>query len=195
MEQDMTSAAYFDKKWIEIIGKMPQGGPYRFDLRRYGYDIVVNWISAGARVFDFACGLSVLSKRLVDEKQCSISGCDISGKAIEYSSKIIPGGDFRITDKIFGSDYKYVVASYILEHLEKPVEFIRDALTVSEQVICLLPNNFLKKGEHINLQWSSWESFAELFKDFIFARIDINRYPKDLKRDFCHPIVVFTAKK
>ena len=191
---DMTSAEYFDNKWKPIIKAMPNGGAYRYDLRKYGYNIIVDYIKRESRVFDYACGLPVVSKMLIDNKDCIVAGCDFSSIAIIYAKTELPKYEWKKSSEIFGTYYDYIIASYLLEHLEYPVEFVDYALRFTNELICSLPNNFKHTGEHINMQWDSWDSFNKLFKDFHHFRIDIGEYPPDLKKDFQHPIVVFKRK-
>ena len=54
MEND---ANYFNKKWTDVIRRLPNGGNYRFDLRKHGYQIICDYIGNGAKVFDYACEL------------------------------------------------------------------------------------------------------------------------------------------
>jgi len=190
---NMTSAEYFDNKWRPIIKAMPNGGAYRYDLRKYGYQIIVNYIDTYNFVFDYACGLPVISKMLADQKHCIVSGCDFSPVAIEYANEILKESCFYQSGLICGQ-HDYIIASYFLEHITDPVEFIRMALIHAPVVICSLPNNFKHTGEHIDMQWDSWDEFNELFKKFHHFRIDEGKYPSELKRDFCHPIVVFQNK-
>ena len=189
--KDMTSAEYFDQKWREIIPKMPAGGPYRYDLRKHGYQIIVDYINGGSSVFDYACGLPIISKMLADQKGFAVSGCDISPVAIEYAKSIFY--DFYIGEEILGH-YDYIIASYFLEHIKDPVGWLQGALMRAPEVICSLPNNFKHTGEHVLMAWASWDEFNDLFKDFFHYRIDIGKYPADLKKDFQHPIVIFKNK-
>ena len=190
---DMTSAEYFDEKWKPIIKAMPNGGPYRYDLRKFGYNIIVDYVKRDSRVFDFACGLPIVSRMLVDKKDCNIQGCDISGVAITYAIKLIPDGIFNKIAFITGG-HDYIIASQFLEHLKKPAGWLNYALDYAPEIICGLPNNFKHTGEHVNMQWDSWMEFDRLFKDFHHFRIDVGEYPADLRPDFQHPIVVFKRK-
>jgi hypothetical protein len=184
---------YFDKKWIKVIRNMPIGADYRFDLRQYGHDIVKNMIEDDSKVFDFACGLGVIDSQL-HKKGCQVSGCDISPVAIEYINKQ-KIGDFRVSDKIHGTGYDYILAIQFLEHIKNPVDWLKEMFKHGKTVICILPNNFRRHGEHIDMQWSSWDEFNKMFKDYEHKRLDINKYPVDLIHAFQHPIVLFKNKK
>ena len=156
---------YYDEKWKPVIAKLPQGGDYRFDLRQSGYNILKDAIKNEAKVFDYACGLGIIDIQLVKEKRCEVSGCDWSKVATDYISSQIKG-DFRNTDKFFGGKYDAVIAIYFLEHIKDPVSWLNEAMKVTDVVICALPNNFRKVGEHIDMAWRSWEEFNTLFKNY-----------------------------
>lgn len=187
------SKDYFDKKWEGIIKSMPQGGNYRFDLRRKGYQIIVDYIDKYTKVFDYACGLGIIDQMLVEQNQCKVSGCDFSQVAVDYCNDKTDG-DFRQTSDIFGQ-YDYIIAIYFLEHIKNPVEWLKDALQHAPKVICALPNNFNRTGEHKDMQWGNWDQFDELFKGFKVKRIDEGNYPAGMCAAFKHPIVVFESKK
>jgi len=187
----MYNAEYFNKKWENVIKSLPVGGNYRFDLRQYGYNIIKEYIKKNSKVFDYACGLGIIDIQLEKEKNCKVYGCDISETAINYINKNIKKGKFKISDKIFGNKYDYLIAIYFLEHIKDPCEFLDKSLDVANEVIVAIPNNFNKNGEHIDMQWKSWESFFKLFKDFKIKRLDENKYPNSLIHAFKHPIFSF----
>lgn len=182
---------YYDEKWIPIIKQMPKGGDYRFDLREHGYKIITDMIPNGSNVFDYACGLCYIGKML-KEKGCSVSGCDFSQIAIDYAKSQL-GGNFYIGDEIKGK-YDFITAIYFLEHIKDPVSFVNMALFHADTLICALPNNFKKTGEHIDMAWDSQESFDKLFSEFDVKRIDEGKYPSILIGAFKHPIWVFKSK-
>jgi len=181
---------YYDNKWVEVIKQLPKGGLYRFDLRKHSYQIIANYIGKDKKVFDYACGLGIIGKYL---HNTDLYGCDFSSVAVEFASQF---GKFEVSNEVFGSDYNFVIASYFLEHTKEPVKWINDALKKSDNVICSIPNDFRQQGEHIDMQWNSWESFNDLFKEFKIKRLDVlndkNLYPNDIPQAFKHPIVEFT---
>lgn len=185
---------YYDEKWKAVIRQMPQGGDYRFDLRQEGYNIVKDAIPNGSKVFDYACGLGVIDIQLAKEKDCIMAGCDWSKVATDYITSQIKG-DFRNTDKFFGTWYDAVIAIYFLEHITNPVSWLNEAMKVTNTVICALPNNFRKTGEHVEMAWGSWQEFNSLFKDFNIEHIHTNKYSQKLHQAFRHPIIKFTAKE
>ena len=187
MEYD---SKYYDNKWTEIIKQMPKGGQYRFDLSKHSYNIISDHIGTGKKVFDYACGLGVLGQYL---HTTDLYGCDFSQVAVDYASQY---GNFKTTGEIFGDKYDYVIASYFLEHIKDPVKWVNDSLDKAKSVICSIPDNLRQQGEHSDMQWNSWDSFNELFKDFKVKQIDIkddvSLYPNELPHAFKHPIMEFT---
>jgi hypothetical protein len=199
MEHD---AEYYSKKWTEVIKGMPVGGQYRFDIRKHGYKLAIDEIPEGSKVFDYACGLGVIDQMLI-EKDCVVSGCDFSPVAVEYCKKET-GGDFRTTGDIFGK-HDVVIAAYFLEHIVDPDKWVEMALEHAPRVICHLPRNFSHHGEHIDMGWTSWSNFKEVFNEFDFIRLDTHdkndidtmddakiKYPKI--GQFAHPIIEFRKK-
>jgi hypothetical protein len=197
-----TTADHFDKKWSEIIKKMPKGGKYDFKSRSHAYKIICDNVKPGSKVFDYACGLGVIDKMLYEEKFCKVSGCDYSKVAIDYCNKTIKG-DFRKTDEIFGYGYDVVLAVYFLEHIKDPVRWLTDTFEKTDRIITAIPRNFHKHGEHVDMAWTSWESFHNLFIDFKYKRLDLKKGKQfntfksedniynDWLGGFAHPIVEF----
>lgn len=186
---------FWNTKWARIIKQLPTGGEYKYDLRQYQYDVVMHNIPEGSRVFDYACGLAIIDYRLKREKKCVVSGCDTSDVAINYIKGKIPDADFRITSKIFGCFYDFILALHILEHFEKPVEWVRSAFKFTNTIIVIIPTSFSKAGEHKNMQWSSLDEFAELFTEFNIKRVDISKYPPKLHPAFKPPVFIFKKPK
>jgi hypothetical protein len=189
MEQ---TADNYDIRWGEIIKQMPIGGNYRFDQRKGGYKVILDYIGKGKKVFDYACGLGVMLKMARQQYDCDVSGCDFSTVAIGYTNETV-SGDFRVGDKIWGK-YDYVVASQFIEHIKTPAEWIENALDHAEAVICSIPNNFSRHGDHIDMQWGNWDEFNELFKGFNVERIDTPEKYAGTAKAWQHPTFVFRRK-
>lgn len=190
----MYSADHYDAFWKAIIKALPKGGSYRFDMRDEGYNIIKDTIPEGSKVFDYACGLGIISIKLSKEKDCSVYGCDWSAVAVEYVNMNITKGEFRHTDEIFGGKYDYIIVSHFLEHLEKPVEFLSEVFKHTDKAIISLPNNFRHVGEHVNMQWSNWAEFNNLFSDYDIERIDEGKYTSKTQSAWQHPIFIFKEK-
>ena len=188
------NAEYFDKKWIKVITNMPEGGDYRYDLRQHGYDAIKNLIPDGSSVFDFACGLGVIDIQLAKEKNCKVAGCDWSKVAIDWTNGKVKG-DFRQTGYIFGNKYDFIIAVYFLEHIDNPVEWLDNCFAHTDTVICALPNNFRKCGEHSLMQWESWSEFKHIFCKYDIEILkDNDIYPSGLVGAYKHPLAIFKQK-
>jgi hypothetical protein len=190
---DQQSKEYFNKKWTNVINSMPNGGNYRFDLREHGHNIVCDNINPGKSVFDYACGLGVIDNML-EAKGCTVSGCDISEVAIDYVKKLTDG-TFKVGSEFFGGNYDYILALHFLEHIKDPVNWLNSAFKYGKNVIVILPNNFSKHGEHVDMQWSNWDEFYSMFDMFKIKRLDEGKYPNGLNAAFRHPIFIFKKKK
>ncbi len=184
---------HYNTKWERIIPQLPDGGDYRFDMRQYGHDIIKDAIPNGSKVFDFACGLGIIGKQLEDEKQCRVNGNDFSDVAISYVQMKCKG-DYRKGSEIFGGNYDVIIAIQFLEHIDDPVKWLNDCFKHAPRVICAIPNNFRKIGEHTDMQWNNWESFEHLFNGFIFKRLDLGKYPQNISKAYHHPILEFKKK-
>ena len=183
---------YYDDRWTNTIKQMPIGGDYRFDQRKGGYKIIADYIGQNKRVFDYACGLGVMLQMLKWENECDVAGCDFSEVAINYVHKNV-NGDFRTGGGFWGT-WDYVIACQFIEHIKEPVKWINEALEHAPAVICSIPNNFSRHGDHIDMQWGNWDEFNELFKDFEVERIDEGLYTSTAKA-WQHPTFVFRSKK
>ena len=174
---NMTTSEYFDTKWRGVIKNLPTGGQYRFDLRKHGYDIMIDEVGKNKKVFDFACGLGIIDIELA-KKGCEVSGCDYSQVASDVQGK-----------------YDSILSIYYIEHIKDPVGYIDDMLKHCKKVITAIPNNFSAHGEHVHMAWNNWDSFYELFKKFKVKRIDEGKYPDTLIHAFKHPIITFQKGK
>lgn len=201
MEND---ANYYDSKWKTAIKGLPNGGAYRFDLRQHGYNLVKKAIPDGSTVFDYACGLGIIDIQLEKEKNCKVSGCDFSPVAVDYAKSQCTG-DFRVTDKVFNGPYDVIIAIYFLEHIPNPVEWCEMCFEKTEEIIVVLPRNFLHHGEHVDMAWKNWSHFFKMFEKYNPTRLDIKsgaRQDAMADRDvlypmigqFAHPIIKFTHK-
>jgi 2-polyprenyl-3-methyl-5-hydroxy-6-metoxy-1,4-benzoquinol methylase len=169
---------------------MPSGGNYAYEKRKFGYNIICDYIGTEKKVFDYACGLSVIGSML-KENGNQITGCDFSDVAIDYCKKNIDES-FYVGKEIIGN-YDFIISTYFIEHIIDPVWFINDCLDHAKEVICSIPNNFHRHGEHIHMQWGNWEEFNELFSCFDLKRID--NYPVSFEDAYKHPTFVFKRKK
>jgi len=174
------------KRTVETSGKA-----YDLKLRQHSYDIVKKLIPPKSMVFDYACGLGEISKQLFFEKHCDVYGCDANEFAINHVNSQIPGNRFYVGDSIKKGNkrYDFVILSHILEHVKKPVEFIKYIKNYTENIIVVLPNNFIKEKEHKHMAWSNLSEFENLFPDA--KKID-NEYPHELPNAFKNPVFLLT---
>lgn len=182
---------FWNKKWARTIKQLPIGGEYKYNLRQYQYNIVMDNIPEGSNVFDYACGLGIIDYPLKNRKRCTVSGCDLSEVAISYIKREMPDADFRVSSEIFGGFYDFILALHILEHFEKPIEWMRNAFKFTNSIIVVIPSSFSKAGEHKNMQWSSLDEFEKIFEDFSHKRVDIGKYPPKLHPAFKPPAFIF----
>lgn len=189
---DYTSKTYFNNKYREMIPRMPVGGSYRHDLRKYGHNIICEHMGKNMKVFDYACGLGVIDKQLVEDYNCKVSACDFSGVAIQYCKENVKG-DFRETTEFWG-EHDYILAIQFLEHISKPVEWLREGFKHSDKIICSLPNDFNHGSEHVRMRWSNWDQFFKLFDEFKLTRLDEGKYPEKLCSAYTHPVFLFEEK-
>jgi 2-polyprenyl-3-methyl-5-hydroxy-6-metoxy-1,4-benzoquinol methylase len=188
---NMPNSDFYDIKWRDLIKKLPDGGQYRYDLRSFGYKQINLNIKPYSKVFDYGCGLGIHSAML-KEAGCTVAGCDISQVAVDYCNKSMGVSSFYKGEDIRGK-HDVIIADYFLEHIPDPVKWLKDALKCAPKVICSIPNDFRKVGEHKDMAWGSWDDFNTLFSTFKWKRID--NYPADLCKAFKHPIIVFESKK
>jgi len=187
------TTSYYDNRWSQTIKQLPRGGDYRLDLRSNGWKIIADYIGENKKTFDFACGLGFVNEMLKNNG-CQVHGCDFSGIAVEWT-KNKTGGDFRKEGEIFGDGYDYIIAPQFIEHIEDPVDWINKALDKSKAVICSIPNNFSRHGDHYLMQWGSWDEFYSLFSSFDIERIDKPELYATTPKAWKHPTFVFRRTK
>jgi 2-polyprenyl-3-methyl-5-hydroxy-6-metoxy-1,4-benzoquinol methylase len=122
---------YYDKRWSNTIALLPTGGDYRLDLRSRAWKIIADYIGKNKKVFEFATGVSHLPEYL-RENSCIVKGCDFSQVAVDFAKE---HGDFKKTDKIFGSGYDFITACQFIEHIKDPAKWIDEALDLAPIVI------------------------------------------------------------
>jgi len=113
------------------------------------------------QVLDMGCGEGFISNILYNEIQnCNITGIDFDARAIEEASKTNKGIDF-----IVGSIYRipfednyfqFVVCTEVLEHLEKPIDALKELVRVTSTsgvLIISVPNEpFFSIGNLLSLK-------------------------------------------
>ena len=111
-------------------------------------------------VADFGCGVGRVTKRLIEEVGCNITGFDISAAmlntAVEYidNQKFIPHM-YRKNIQYTGDKFDIVIASFVLQHSEHPeydIKFIKQQLkenglfVVVNEPVRYVPSNIDQNG-------------------------------------------------
>ena len=106
--------------------------------------IFFEWINPGSRVLDVAVGNSQLVSLLVKEKSCKASAFDISESVVSHQrAEGVDASIKNLTDEAFSlaSDYDYVIASEILEHLPMPEILVGKIANKTRYILISIPNS------------------------------------------------------
>lgn len=140
-------------------------------------EIIANHIIDDSKVIELGCGPGWLLSRIVTKKpNCKVTGVDFSGRIM---TKLKEDGRIKaikadITKESVGEDesFDYVIASEILEHLDKPERLVKEMARLLKRggmAILTTPyENHIPSPEHI---WEFTiedvkEMFAGLFGKF-----------------------------
>ena len=136
--QEMKS--FYDDVYYADSGKPLQGTKHLENLARKLH------VEPGDAVLDIACGLGEWL-HVCTEAGASVSGVDLSERAIEYCQKHMPDGEFHAVpaEKLpFGDDdFDMVSCLGSLEHFVEPVEALREMARVAKadaKFVILVPN-------------------------------------------------------
>ena len=122
----------------------------------------------GSKLLDVGCGPGVLLNQLRTERRCKCFGLDFSSVAISLlRGTDIPGVVARLPQMPFkDSSFDTVIATEVLEHLEKPSETLNEMKRVAKAgglLICSVPNECMTKEEcNEHLHDFNLESFRNL---------------------------------
>ncbi len=172
------TASYYNKNWWDTFWSKPVA-KWKLDIRQPNYDLVKRLIPAGASVFDYACGLAIISLQLEKEKGCIISGCDISQEIIHK----VGHKSFYVGDTIRGH-YDYILLSHFLEHITNPTELLNHCKEHGRNIIIVIPNEFTKKGPHSPMTWRSLKEFERMFKGVKKVK---SNYPPNIPNKYKFP--------
>lgn len=136
---------YYDNVWKEKLS-LPQYSS--LDLRwRSRWDFAYNKITANSTVLDIGCGDGVLGSFLIKDKNCSVSGVDISEHALTLSkNKRLNVELCDISENVFPFEkdsFDFVVSSCSLEHIFNPLHAVTETVRVLKKggcAIITLPN-------------------------------------------------------
>jgi len=136
---------YYNAVWKEKLS-LPQYST--LDKRwRSRWDFAFDKIAKNGKVLDVGCGDGVLGNFLIKDKQCEVSGLDISEYALEISKS--KGIDVKLCDisgEIFPFEdnfFDFAVLSCSLEHILNPMNALRETmrvLKVGGVALITLPN-------------------------------------------------------
>ncbi|MBE2184310.1 MAG: methyltransferase domain-containing protein [Anaerolineae bacterium] len=136
---------YWDAKAQSGLGKL---SPWR--LRRA--KVFAGIVAEGDSVLDIGVGDGALLQYLVEHKQITAYGLDLSPKAVDFCHSIgltgVQLGDanrpiHEVTAAAFGSDlrFDYAICSEIIEHLPEPETLLNDLRQVVRKgIIVSIPN-------------------------------------------------------
>jgi methionine biosynthesis protein MetW len=107
------------------------------------FSVIVSWIKKNSSVLDVGCGDGVLGKKLIEEKNCQVTGLDLDENAVaEAKRHKIKARIWDLDDKLPYPDrsFDYVVASDCLQYLKQPNFALLEMFRVGKTVIIQFPN-------------------------------------------------------
>ena len=106
--------------------------------------IFFDWIAPGRTVLDVGCGTSRLLFELKAQKQCRVTGTDISPLVVKsLQQEGIDAFAANIEDPHFqlADHYDYIICSETLEHLSQPEELIAKLKAAADYLVLSVPNS------------------------------------------------------
>jgi len=146
--------------------------------------LIADLIPQNARVLDVGTGAAIFPRRISNLRPDIVfSACDFSPVAIQ-SLQVVPHSLFQ---SLFVWDvrepcpfgnlcYDTVLATELLEHLEKPEVAVRNMVNVAKrQLIVTVPNeNRIESGEHL---WSyTAKDLYDLLRPYGMANVNVVRW-------------------
>ena len=111
---------------------------------RYRYGVFVHWVAPGSTVLDAGCGDGFLGERLIKEKQCTVTGMDLSQVALERAKQrglTVVQGSLDQPLQFAEGAFEYVIASESLEHIIHSEEALKELYRICRRaVIISVPN-------------------------------------------------------
>jgi methionine biosynthesis protein MetW len=172
------------------------------DSRRYAEDVaihglsdthqqVINWVPRGARVLELGCSTGYISRVLIEQKGCSVTGAEFDANAAQEARAagltVLQGS---LEDPAFRASiegvFDIVIAADVLEHLANPevvLAHFRQWLAPNGRAILAVPNvacweirrGLFFRGEfryqesgimdRTHLHFFTWETFHELLTE------------------------------
>jgi SAM-dependent methyltransferase len=96
-----------------------------------------NYVSSSTNVADFGCGMGRISKQLIDQIGCNVTGFDISypmlltAKNYVDSDKFITKKYSKNTKENYNKQFDVIICLFVLQHSEHPefdIDFIKKSL-------------------------------------------------------------------
>ncbi len=92
---------------------------------------IVNMIDDGAEILDIGCSSGYLAEYLIQQKNCQVSGIELSKEDAEIAKKVckkvvIANVEDSIWEKEFEKNsFDYIIVADLLEHLKNPLELLK----------------------------------------------------------------------
>jgi len=143
---DVNTQEYWDRLWT----REPR------EWRKYEqmFGRIAGLVPRGSKVLDVGCGRGKLLGRLRAERECDVTGTDISAVAVsELAEQGIAGRVAALPEVPFADEtFDVAVATEVLEHLSDPSETLRQMCRVlrpSGLLVVSVPNDCLHPGEEV----------------------------------------------
>jgi SAM-dependent methyltransferase len=132
-----------DRAVNQIANHYYQGKHPKHYLWTSHNDFIIDNVEPGERVIDIGCGASQYTLKLA-EKGAKILGVDINPERIETIKRnnVHPNLDYAVInleEKLPEERFDTAVCSHILEHMDKPVEFLIRLRSIASKVIIKVP--------------------------------------------------------
>lgn len=112
---------------------------------RYRYTIFIGWIPRGTAVLDAGCGDGFLGGRLVRERECMVTGMDVSDVALARAQQrgvVTVQGSLDQQLPFADNSFDYVIASEAIEHIPHSEEALRELYRVARKAVLIsIPNS------------------------------------------------------
>lgn len=112
---------------------------------RYRFSIFVDWVPSGSTVLDAGCGDGFLGGRLIHERNCQVTGMDVSEVALERArgrGLMVARGSLDQVLPFADGAFDYVIASEAIEHIAHSEDAVRELHRVARKAVLIsVPNS------------------------------------------------------